>query len=114
MESVIVGGNKSALWRVLMEWTSKLCLNSFIFLTTNNNNEVFIKGKGGGYDLTAEVWDQDPAQHVWRCSRSMYFRVITVGRAPHKDYTILDDGMCIGKINCSQVFRRDYGSQCPS
>ena len=69
---------------------------------------------GTGCDSTAEVWDQDPAQHVWRCSRSMYFRVITVGRARPKDYTIRYDGMCIGKINCSQVFRRDDGSQCPN
>jgi len=44
----------------------------------------------------------------------MYFRVITVGRARPKDYTIRYDGMCIGKINCSQVFRRDDGSQCPN
>ena len=34
-----VGGNKSALCRVLIEWTSKLRLNSFIFLTTNNTND---------------------------------------------------------------------------
>ena len=34
-----VGGNKSALCRVLIEWTSKLRLNSFIFLTINNTND---------------------------------------------------------------------------
>ena len=49
---------------------------------------VFIVNGGGECDSTAEVWDKDPAQHVWRCSRSMYFRVITVGRASPKDYTI--------------------------
>jgi len=75
---------------------------------------VFIVIGGGESDSTAEVWDQDPAQYVWRCSRSMYFRVITVERAPPKDYTIRHDGMCIGKLNCFQFLRRDDGSQFPN
>jgi len=76
---------------------------------------VFIEiGGGESDDSTAEVWDQDPAQHVWRCSRSMYFRVITVERAPPKDYTVRHDGMCIGKLNCFQFLRRDDGSQFPN